>query len=84
MKTGLLLMAFLTMTDTQMHTLTHTTQRHTLKNVLESSALLSYDDGDDNDAFAVLCLLFIYVEMTDFVNRTHRFQLVTNNFIYTV
>lgn len=43
-KTGLLLMAFLTMADTQMHTPTHTTQtqRHKLRNVLESSALLNY------------------------------------------
>lgn len=50
---------------------------------LESSALLSFDDSDDDDAFTVLCLLFIYVEISDFVNRNHKFQLVTNNFIYT-
>lgn len=81
MKTGLLLMAFLTMANTQMHTPTHTTQtqRHKLKSILESSALLNYDD-----AFAVLCLLFIYVEMTGFVNQIHKFQIVTHNFIYTI
>lgn len=58
-------------------------QRHKLKTILESSALLNYDD-DDDDAFAVLCLLFIYVEMTGFVNQIHKFRLVTNNFIYTI
>lgn len=85
-KTGLLWMTCLTMADTQTHTPTHPhaphKQRHKLKNILESSALLNYDD--DDDAFAVLCLLFIYVEMIGFVNQIHKFQLVTNNFIYTI
>lgn len=86
-KTGLLLMAFLTMADTQMHTPTHPhiphKHRDKLRNVLESSALLNYYYYYYY-AFAVFCVLFIYVEMTDFVNQVHKYQLVTNHFIYTI
>lgn len=62
-KTGLLLMAFLTMADTQMHTLTHTTQTqsHKLRNILESSDLLSL-------LLLLLLLLLLFIIIRHFTN----------------
>lgn len=78
LRTGLLLMPFVTMTESQMHTRTHAhTHPHTDMSwgMLESRALLNYSAVIPTVTTSQNCL--IYVDLGDSVSRS-QLQLVMN------